>query len=104
MLFENCSLKRLVLLAPKGLIGAIVIGENAAGVIDQLPFYIRVALQEFFQVIMFGQIFFTVNQFWVAPQFGGYFRMITKKIVKLAIFVSHLVMIAPSRRRRGKKC
>lgn len=92
-----------MVIAPAGLVGAIVIAENAARVIDQLPFHFRVALQEFFQVIMFGQIFFAVDQLWVASQFGGNFGVILKKIVKLANFNSRLFMIAPSRRCRGKK-
>ena len=54
-------------MAPVGLVSAIVIAENAARVIDQLPFYGRVALKEFFQVIMFGEIVFVVDQLWVAP-------------------------------------
>lgn len=61
MLFDNCSFKRLVVLAPTGLVGAIIIAENAARVIDQLPFHVRVALQKFFQVLMFGEIFFAVD-------------------------------------------
>ena len=90
-------------MAPAGLVGAIVIAKNAAWVIDQLPFHIRVALQEFFQVVMLGEIFFAVDQLWVAPQFGGNFGVILKKIVKLANFVSHLAMIAPSRSCRAEK-
>jgi len=90
-------------MAPVGLVGAIVIAENAARVIDQLPFYGRVTLQEFFQVIMFGEVVFAVDQLWVAPQFGGDLGVILKKIMKLANFVSHLVVIAPSRCCRGEK-
>lgn len=90
-------------MAPAGLVSAIVIAENAARMIDQLPFHVRVALQEFFQVLMFREIFFAVDQFWIAPQFGCNLGVILKKIVKLADFISHLVMIAPSRRCRRNK-
>ena len=90
-------------MTPAGVVGAVVIAKYAARVIDHLPFHIRMALQEFFQVVMLGEIFFAVDQLWVAPQVAGNFGVILKKVVKLANFVSYLVMIAPSQWCRGEE-
>ena len=66
--------------------------------IDDFLAHPGISLQEVFEVIVFIEIFFVVDEFGVVAKVIFHLGMILQKSVKLPNFVAQPIMIAPCRR------
>jgi len=75
----------------------IISAKDSAGMIDDFLPHPRIALQEVFEIIMFIEIPFVVDELGVVAQLAFHLGVILKKTVKLPNFIAQPIMIAPGR-------